>query len=110
MRTVWQSKMFAKQTEETESNAQKKKELTKRGLSGILCFSILLFPQAGPDIKYLLGFIRTQLSTTVTIALVFGPKVSNLKLLIHNKFQPFSRESFKETRFGFTRILRPHNK
>uniref|UniRef100_A0A8W7Q5A8 G-protein coupled receptors family 3 profile domain-containing protein n=1 Tax=Anopheles coluzzii TaxID=1518534 RepID=A0A8W7Q5A8_ANOCL len=31
--------------------------------------------RAGPDIKYLLGFIRTQLSTSVTIALVFGPKV-----------------------------------
>lgn len=42
----------------------------------ILCiFSLFLFPQAGPDIKYLLGFVRTQLSTSVTIALVFGPKV-----------------------------------
>lgn len=38
-------------------------------------FSLLIFPQAGPDIKYLLGFIRTQLSTSVTVALVFGPKI-----------------------------------
>lgn len=37
--------------------------------------STTIFPQAGPDIKYLLGFIRTQLSTSVTVALVFGPKV-----------------------------------
>ena len=27
--------------------------------------------------KYFLGFVRTQLSTSVTIVLVFGPKVSN---------------------------------
>lgn len=38
-------------------------------------FSLCIFPQAGPDIKYLLGFIRTQLSTTTTIFLVFGPKI-----------------------------------
>lgn len=38
-------------------------------------YSLFIFPQAGPDIKYLLGFIRTQLSTSVTVALVFGPKV-----------------------------------
>jgi len=38
--------------------------------------SLFIFPQAGPDIKYLLGFIRTQLSTSVTVGLVFGPKVS----------------------------------
>lgn len=38
-------------------------------------FSLFIFPQAGPDIKYLLGFIRTQLSTSVTVGLVFGPKV-----------------------------------
>lgn len=37
--------------------------------------SLFLFPQAGPDIKYLLGFVRTQLSTTTTIILVFGPKL-----------------------------------
>lgn len=39
--------------------------------------SLFIFPRAGPDIKYLLGFIRTQLSTTTTIVLVFGPKVPN---------------------------------
>ncbi|KAK9310598.1 hypothetical protein QLX08_000145 [Tetragonisca angustula] len=36
---------------------------------------LFIFPHAGPDIKYLLGFLRTQLSTSVTIFLVFGPKV-----------------------------------
>ncbi|XP_017783461.1 PREDICTED: probable G-protein coupled receptor CG31760 [Nicrophorus vespilloides] len=41
----------------------------------MVAFHLLIFPQAGPDIKYLLGFVRTQLSTTVTIVLVFGPKV-----------------------------------
>jgi hypothetical protein len=41
-------------------------------------YSLFIFPQAGPDIKYLLGFIRTQLSTSVTVGLVFGPKVSIL--------------------------------
>ncbi|KAF4522946.1 hypothetical protein B566_EDAN012641 [Ephemera danica] len=41
----------------------------------MVAFHLLIFPRAGPDIKYLLGFIRTQLSTTVTVALVFGPKV-----------------------------------
>ena len=45
-------------------------------------FSLLIFPQAGPDIKYLLGFIRTQLSTSVTVALVFGPKVRRKKILL----------------------------
>lgn len=38
-------------------------------------FSLIIFPQAGPDVKYFLGFIRTQLSTTTTVALVFAPKV-----------------------------------
>lgn len=37
--------------------------------------SLCIFPRAGPDVKYFLGFVRTQLSTTTTIALVFGPKV-----------------------------------
>lgn len=37
--------------------------------------SLIIFPQAGPDVKYFLGFVRTQLSTTTTVALVFGPKV-----------------------------------
>ncbi|KAJ6649502.1 putative G-protein coupled receptor [Pseudolycoriella hygida] len=41
----------------------------------MIAFHLFIFPQAGPDIKYLLGFIRTQLSTSTTIALVFGPKV-----------------------------------
>uniref|UniRef100_A0A336LQJ2 Phosphodiesterase n=1 Tax=Culicoides sonorensis TaxID=179676 RepID=A0A336LQJ2_CULSO len=41
----------------------------------MVAFHLLIFPQAGPDIKYLLGFIRTQLSTSVTVALVFGPKI-----------------------------------
>lgn len=44
----------------------------------MVTFHIFFFPQAGPDIKYLLGFIRTQLSTSVTIALVFGPKVARV--------------------------------
>ena len=39
-------------------------------------FHLLLLPNVGPDVKYLFGFIRTQMSTTVTIALVFGPKVN----------------------------------
>lgn len=38
----------------------------------------MIYPQAGPDIKYALGFLRTQLSTTTTIALVFGPKISRI--------------------------------
>ncbi|KAK5641902.1 hypothetical protein RI129_010449 [Pyrocoelia pectoralis] len=43
--------------------------------TAMVAIHLLIFPQAGPDIKYLLGFIRTQLSTSVTIGLVFGPKV-----------------------------------
>uniref|UniRef100_A0A1A9WZK8 G-protein coupled receptors family 3 profile domain-containing protein n=1 Tax=Glossina brevipalpis TaxID=37001 RepID=A0A1A9WZK8_9MUSC len=39
---------------------------------------LFIFPEAGPDIKYTLGFVRTQLSTTTTIALVFGPKISRV--------------------------------
>ncbi|XP_071439411.1 probable G-protein coupled receptor CG31760 [Hetaerina americana] len=41
----------------------------------MVAFHLFIFPSADPDIKYLLGFVRTQLSTTVTIGLVFGPKV-----------------------------------
>lgn len=41
----------------------------------ISIYSLCIFPRAGPDVKYFLGFVRTQLSTTTTIALVFGPKV-----------------------------------
>lgn len=35
---------------------------------------MILLPKAGPDGKYFFGFIRTQLSTTTTIAFIFGPK------------------------------------
>lgn len=38
-------------------------------------YDSLFLPDVGPDTKYLFGFIRTQLSTSVTIALIFGPKV-----------------------------------
>ncbi|KAL7043659.1 hypothetical protein ACKWTF_001614 [Chironomus riparius] len=41
----------------------------------MVAIHLFLFPQAGPDIKYFLGFVRTQLSTTTTIILVFGPKI-----------------------------------
>nr|XP_018917299.1 PREDICTED: probable G-protein coupled receptor CG31760 isoform X1 [Bemisia tabaci] len=36
---------------------------------------LFILPNASPDGKYFLGFIRTQCSTSVTIALIFGPKV-----------------------------------
>jgi len=39
---------------------------------------LILFPNAGPDLKYFFGFLRTQMSTTVTIILVFGPKFLRL--------------------------------
>ena len=38
-------------------------------------FSVLILPNCGPDVKYFLAFMRTQLSTTTTMILVFGPKV-----------------------------------
>ncbi|CAF4930352.1 unnamed protein product [Pieris macdunnoughi] len=41
----------------------------------MIAFHLLILPRAGPDIKYLLGFIRTQLSTSTTVLLVFLPKV-----------------------------------
>ncbi|KAK3920499.1 putative G-protein coupled receptor [Frankliniella fusca] len=41
----------------------------------MVAIHLFIFPHAGPDIKYLLGFIRTQLSTSVTVGLVFAPKV-----------------------------------
>ncbi|XP_067622555.1 probable G-protein coupled receptor CG31760 isoform X2 [Eurosta solidaginis] len=44
----------------------------------MVAFHLFIFPRAGPDIKYLLGFIRTQFSTTTTIALVFGPKITRV--------------------------------
>jgi len=37
---------------------------------------VIIIPNAGPDMKYFLGFLRTQLSTTTTMLLVFGPKVA----------------------------------
>ncbi|XP_022672715.1 probable G-protein coupled receptor CG31760 isoform X2 [Varroa destructor] len=44
----------------------------------MMLFHLVLLPDAGPDIKYLFGFIRTQLSTSTTVALVFGPKFYRL--------------------------------
>ncbi|XP_060666012.1 probable G-protein coupled receptor CG31760 [Drosophila nasuta] len=44
----------------------------------MVAFHVMLFPHAGPDYKYMLGFVRTQLSTTTTIALVFGPKIARV--------------------------------
>lgn len=40
----------------------------------MVSFHLLILPKAGPDIKYLLGFLRTQLSTSTTVLLIFGPK------------------------------------
>lgn len=42
----------------------------------MIAIHLFIFPHAGPDIKYLLGFLRTQLSTSVTVFLVFAPKVN----------------------------------
>jgi len=44
----------------------------------MVAIHLILFPNAGPDMKYFLGFLRTQVSTTVTILLVFGPKFFRL--------------------------------
>ncbi|XP_034935933.1 probable G-protein coupled receptor CG31760 isoform X2 [Chelonus insularis] len=41
----------------------------------MIAIHLFIFPHAGPDMKYTLGFLRTQLSTSVTVFLVFGPKV-----------------------------------
>ncbi|XP_013180244.1 PREDICTED: probable G-protein coupled receptor CG31760 [Papilio xuthus] len=43
--------------------------------SVMITLHLLILPRAGPDIKYLLGFARTQLSTSITVLLVFFPKV-----------------------------------
>ena len=43
-------------------------------LLSLLSNSLLILPHGGPDVKYFLGFIRTQLSTTTTVLLIFGPK------------------------------------
>jgi hypothetical protein len=51
-------------------------KISARSQINPFCRSLLIFPRAGPDIKYLLGFVRTQLSTSTTVVLVFGPKVS----------------------------------
>ena len=40
--------------------------------------SVLILPNCGPDVKYFLAFMRTQLSTTTTMILVFGPKVQRM--------------------------------
>lgn len=40
----------------------------------MVAFHLLIYPDAGPDIKYLFGFLRTQLSTSTTVLLIFGPK------------------------------------
>ena len=42
----------------------------------IFTLSDLILPNCGPDVKYFLAFMRTQLSTTTTMFLVFGPKVT----------------------------------
>lgn len=44
----------------------------------MIAIHLFIFPHAGPDIKYLLGFLRTQLSTSVTVFLVFAPKVTRV--------------------------------
>ena len=35
--------------------------------------------------KYFLGFLRTQLSTTTTMILVFGPKVDNVEFYSYQR-------------------------
>nr|XP_045608318.1 probable G-protein coupled receptor CG31760 isoform X1 [Procambarus clarkii]XP_045608319.1 probable G-protein coupled receptor CG31760 isoform X1 [Procambarus clarkii]XP_045608320.1 probable G-protein coupled receptor CG31760 isoform X1 [Procambarus clarkii]XP_045608321.1 probable G-protein coupled receptor CG31760 isoform X1 [Procambarus clarkii] len=40
----------------------------------MVTFHLIIFPDAGPDIKYLFGFLRTQFSTSTTVLLIFGPK------------------------------------
>lgn len=39
---------------------------------------VLILPNCGPDMKYFLAFMRTQLSTTTTMILVFGPKFGRI--------------------------------
>ncbi|XP_076044697.1 putative G-protein coupled receptor CG31760 isoform X2 [Oratosquilla oratoria] len=47
-------------------------------IAGVNIFMVILhlylFPKADPDMKFLFGFLRTQLSTSTTVALIFGPK------------------------------------
>ncbi|XP_015789832.1 probable G-protein coupled receptor CG31760 [Tetranychus urticae] len=40
----------------------------------MIAIHLLILPKAGPDGKYFFGFVRTQLSTTTTVMLIFGPK------------------------------------
>ncbi|KAH9517017.1 G-protein coupled receptor, variant 2 [Dermatophagoides farinae] len=40
----------------------------------VILIHIFILPDSGPDIKYFFGFLRTQLSTTTTVILIFGPK------------------------------------
>ena len=47
-----------------------------------LYFRLLILPDAGPDVKYFLGFLRTQLSTTIILILVFGPKVTPVTIFL----------------------------
>ncbi|XP_069948984.1 probable G-protein coupled receptor CG31760 [Cherax quadricarinatus] len=44
----------------------------------MVTFHLLIFPKAGPDIKYLFGFLRTQLSTSTTVLFIFGPKFNRI--------------------------------
>ncbi|XP_055343269.1 probable G-protein coupled receptor CG31760 [Paramacrobiotus metropolitanus] len=41
-----------------------------------LLLHLVVYPQASPDIKFVFAFLRIQFSTTVTVCLVFCPKVS----------------------------------
>nr|XP_027203029.1 probable G-protein coupled receptor CG31760 [Dermatophagoides pteronyssinus] len=40
----------------------------------MILIHLFILPDSGPDIKYFFGFLRTQLSTTTTVILIFGPK------------------------------------
>ncbi|XP_063881582.1 probable G-protein coupled receptor CG31760 [Scylla paramamosain] len=40
----------------------------------MVAFHLIIFPDAGPDVKYLFGFLRTQFSTSTTVLLIFGAK------------------------------------
>ncbi|XP_034186218.1 putative G-protein coupled receptor CG31760 isoform X3 [Osmia lignaria lignaria] len=64
----------------------------------MIAIHLFIFPHAGPDIKYLLGFLRTQLSTSVTVFLVFAPKVIRVSLFLS------SLDNFRK--FQVTRVLR----
>ena len=55
--------------------------MLKPVLFSLFFLSLLIFPHAGPDTKYFLGFLRTQMGTSVTIVLVFGAKVKLFFLL-----------------------------